>query len=494
MAEFLYQGLVDWFQDQVEKGLLSAGDKMPSLRKLAKEQSLSLNTIIHGYELLSKEGWIEARTKSGYYVCHRSHLRSAIMAATEVPQTITDENRITFERQHRYAKALHCNTFNLLGNELFSVQLANMKASHPQGELSVRASLVSFLETIGIHSKVEQIWLASRATSLLAQSIQALTKVGAKVLLVTPCDYRLTQTILELGRVPVSLTAGDHGADLDAVEAALEADKEIELLLLPSQFAFPTGQELTNLNLRRWYALIEAHKLPTIEWDMSSHLPNRPHNTMTLKSLDQAGHILYLGGFEGIHDTASLAWLIAARYEDRLTGPLKASDLCPGVDQQVALLPLFTQTKKNIFAAMSRAIWTNAEKVKFRLEEMGQGKLSVVINKGGHGIWVHCETSISDQMWQTYEGTHLNSLIPGELLCYDTDAKHWFAFNLSLTDQLEETFAWLRQAWTTKTAELASKTSGNSSNATAQTAKGEVNESGEPVYNPMLDLINHDFG
>ncbi len=207
-----------------------------------------------------------------------------------------------------------------------------------------------FLETIGIHSKVEQIWLASRATSLLTQSIQTLTKVGAKVLLVTPCDYRLTQTVLELGRVPVSLTLGDHGADLDAVEAALE-DKEIELLLLPSQFAFPAGQELTNLNLRRWYALVEAHKLPTIEWDMSSNLPNRPHNTMTLKSLDQAGHILYLGGFEGIHDTASLAWLITGRYDDQLTGPLKALDLCPGIDQQVALLPLLMQTKKNTFAA-----------------------------------------------------------------------------------------------------------------------------------------------
>ncbi len=144
MSEFLYQGLVDWFQGQVEKGFLSAGDKMPSLRKLAKEQSLSLNTIIHGYDLLIKEGWIEARTKSGYYICHRSYARAAVMAATETPQALTDENRITFERQHRYAKALSCNAFNLLGNELFSIQLTNMKASHPQGELSVRTPLVSF--------------------------------------------------------------------------------------------------------------------------------------------------------------------------------------------------------------------------------------------------------------------------------------------------------------------------------------------------------------
>ena len=491
MAEFLYQGLVDWFQDQVEKGVLSAGDKMPSLRKLAKEQGLSLNTIIHGYELLTKEGWIEARTKSGYYVCHRGHLRAAVMAAAETPKELGAHNSLTLEKQHRFSKALHCNAFNLLGNELFSVQLANMKASHPQGELSVRTALSTFLETLSIQTKPEQIWLASRATSLLAQAIQTLTKEGAKVLIVTPCDYRLTQTVLELGRIPVSLTAGDHGVDIDAVEATLE-NHDIELLLLPSQFALPTGQELTNLNLRRWYALIESHILPTIEWDMSSQLPNRPHNTMTLKSLDQSGHILYLGGFEGVHDTANLAWLITGRYESQLIGALKAFDLCPGVDQQLALLPLLTQIKQKAFSAMSRAIWTNAERVKHRLEVLSQGKLSVVTNKGGHSLWVHCEEPISDAMWQKYEAGHLHTLVPGMFLSHDSDASNWFAFNVSMTDQLEETFTWLQQAWV-ENADTDSSSDGLKK-AIKNGETGSEAEPSEPVYNPMLDLINHDFG
>lgn len=488
MAEFLYQGLVDWFQDQVEKGFLSAGDKMPSLRKLAKEQGLSLNTVIHGYELLVQEGWVEARTKSGYYVCHRSHLRAAVVAASETPLPLSkDQHHFSFERQHRYNKALHSNAFNLFGGELFSIQLANMKPSHPQGELTARQALVGFLSNTGIHSKAEQIWLANRATTLLAQSIQTLTKPAGKILLVTPCDYRLSQIILELGREPVTLAAGDHGADLDAVEAVL-SEQDIDMLLIPGQFAFPAGQELTNLNLRRWYALIETHKLPTVEWDMTSHLPNRPHNVMTLKSLDQAGHILYLGGFEGLHDTASLGWLIAGRYEEQLSGPLKAMDMCPGVDQQISLLPLMTQKKH--FAAMSRMVWTNAEKVKYRLEELGQGKLSVVVHKGGYSLWVYCETPISQSLWQDYEDTHLNSLIPGELVYYGRDAEHWFVFNLSMTDQLEETFKWLAGIWEEKAAPVAEK-----ENTSADSGKAEKADSGaeEPVYNPMLDMINHDF-
>lgn len=494
MAEFLYQSLVDWFQDQVEKGGLSAGDKMPSLRKLSKEQGLSLNTVIHGYELLVEKGWIEARTKSGYYVCHRSHLRAAVMAAAEVSKQLGSAYQLSLEKQHRFAKALHCNGFNLLGNELFSVQLTNMKASYPQGEPSVRGAITSFLEDLSIQSKAEQIWLASRPTSLLAHSIQALTAPAAKVLIIAPCDYRLTQTVLELGRVPVILTAGDHGADIDVVEAIVQ-EGDIELLLLPGQFAFPTGQELTNLNLRRWYALIESHKLTTIEWDTLSRFPNRPHNTMTLKSLDQEGHILYIGGVEGIHDTATLGWLITGRYDSTLSSGLKALDLCPGVDQQFALLPLFTQIKQKAFSSMSRAIWTNAEKVKHRLEEIGEGKLSVVANKGGHSLWVNCETPISAEKWRDYEAGHLNTLIPGELLSYDSDAKNWFAFNVSMTDQLEDTFRWLERAWRTEEG-IANPQADNqpSSQSEMKTDSSEDSESSEPVYNPMLDLINHDMG
>ncbi|TBR41936.1 GntR family transcriptional regulator [Marinomonas agarivorans] len=487
MAEFLYQSLVDWFQGQVEKGLLSAGDKMPSLRKISKEQGLSLNTVIHGYDLLVKEGWIEARTKSGYYVCHRGHLRTAVMAAAEAGKELTKNQSLSFEKQHRYNKALQCSAFNLLGQELFSVQLNNMKASHPQGEPSVRAALTALLADLSIQTNPEQLFLANRATSLLAQCIQTLTKPEGKVLLITPCDYRLSQTILALGRTPICLTAGDHGADIDSVENLLKAG-DIELLILPSQFAFPVGQELTNLNLRRWYALIETYSVPTIEWDMSSFLPNRPHNTMTLKSLDQAGHILYLGSVEGIHDTASLAWLVMGRYEKRLSGPLKALDLCPGVDQQIALLPLFTQMHKKAFSALARVIWTNAEKVKHQLESLTDGKLSVVLNKGGHSLWIHCNEPISQAMWQTYEAGHLNTLVPGTLLFTDSDADHWFAFNVSMTEQLTDTLQWLQQAWGPITSETTTK-------ADSKTAQDPATQDGdEPVYNPMLDLIQHDFG
>ncbi len=89
MADFLYKGVVDWFLDQLSQDAILPGDRMPSLRVLSKQLGLSLNTIIHGYELLSEDGWIESRPKSGYFVCHRSETKPALLLTGEALRTLS---------------------------------------------------------------------------------------------------------------------------------------------------------------------------------------------------------------------------------------------------------------------------------------------------------------------------------------------------------------------------------------------------------------------
>jgi len=497
VAEFLYQGLVDWFQDQVEQNKLTAGDKMPSLRVLAKEQGMSLNTVIHGYELLSQQGWIESRPKSGYFVCHKSQVRPAIMVAADHPQKMTEHHLRDLETQSRFQKTLTCQVPELLEQDILSLNLHNLRSHHPQGEAPLRQALCHYLEQLGIQTKQEHVWIASTPSQLLIQTIQALTQVGDRVLLLTPCDYRLSQILLALGRVPVCLDAGERGVDLEVVDKIIEQD-QINLLLFPSQFSFPAGQVISNMSLRRWHALIEKHQLITVEWDLNSHLPNRPQAVMSLKSLDQTGLVLYIGAFEGLHDALpSIAWMQIGRYESSLAPILSVADVCPGEDMQLALLPLLNQTPVKAFAAIARAIWANAEKMKAALEHIKPGHLSAVINKGGYSLWVRSNSPIPASKWQEYRDTSLHGLMPGYLLTRSEDADYWFAFNLSL-NQSQECLHWLETACfapqnTKKTVEKAPLDKPKDSEK-KEIKEASTVESDEPVYNPMLDLINHDFG
>ena len=497
MAEFLYQGLVDWFQDQVEQNKLIAGDKMPSLRKLAKEQGMSLNTVIHGYELLSQQGWIESRPKSGYFVCHKSQVRPANMVAADHPQRMTGQSFRDLETHSRFQKSLICQVPELLDQDILSVSLNNQKSHNSQGEASLRQALCHYLEQLGIQTKPEQLWVGSNPSQLLIQTIQALTQVGDKVLLLTPSDYRLSQVLLALGREPVCLSAGERGVDLEVVDRIIEED-QIKLLLFPSQFSFPAGQLISNMSLRRWHALIEKHQLTTIERDLNAHIPNRPQAVMSLKSLDQSGLVLYIGAFEGLHDALpSMAWLQIGHYEKNLAAILSIADVCPGEDSQLALIPLLSQTPVKAFAAISRAIWARAEKMKASLEQIKPGHLSVVVNKGGHSLWVRSNSPIAVSKWQEYMETNLNGLIPGYLLTTADDADYWFAFNLSLK-QTQECLNWLEAVFVTPSSasDLDKKAPLGKAEEKASQVKSDVlkTEADDPVYNPMLDLINHDFG
>jgi GntR family transcriptional regulator / MocR family aminotransferase len=53
---------------KILRGELSAGDKLPSTRKLSEELRISRNVVLEAYDLLLAEGYLESRRGSGHFV------------------------------------------------------------------------------------------------------------------------------------------------------------------------------------------------------------------------------------------------------------------------------------------------------------------------------------------------------------------------------------------------------------------------------------------
>lgn len=66
--DFLYERIAAKFARQIEAGVLRSGDRMPSVRKLSKLESVSLSTAWQAYMLLENRDLIRARPQSGFYV------------------------------------------------------------------------------------------------------------------------------------------------------------------------------------------------------------------------------------------------------------------------------------------------------------------------------------------------------------------------------------------------------------------------------------------
>ena len=61
----LYETVADRVQAMIEEGTLRAGDRIPSVRRLHAQWSVSKTTVLEAYRLLEDRGWVEARPRSG---------------------------------------------------------------------------------------------------------------------------------------------------------------------------------------------------------------------------------------------------------------------------------------------------------------------------------------------------------------------------------------------------------------------------------------------
>lgn len=62
----LYQTIVNFFIENIEKGTILPGEKLPSLRKISDQFDVSLSTAVEAYRKLELFGYVVAKDRSGY--------------------------------------------------------------------------------------------------------------------------------------------------------------------------------------------------------------------------------------------------------------------------------------------------------------------------------------------------------------------------------------------------------------------------------------------
>ena len=69
-------------------GELGAGDNLPSIRGLARDQRVSVITVQRAYEYLEREGLIHSRRGKGFFVSELSDSAKKEMAKTRLLETL----------------------------------------------------------------------------------------------------------------------------------------------------------------------------------------------------------------------------------------------------------------------------------------------------------------------------------------------------------------------------------------------------------------------
>ena len=64
----LYEYLCRCLKKDIQRGRLAAGAKLPSKRQLAKDNGISVRTVMNAYDQLLVEGYLTSQEKRGYFV------------------------------------------------------------------------------------------------------------------------------------------------------------------------------------------------------------------------------------------------------------------------------------------------------------------------------------------------------------------------------------------------------------------------------------------
>jgi DNA-binding GntR family transcriptional regulator len=67
----LYLQIADTLAQSIRAGTLARGERMPSVRDLARRHGVSVSTAVQAYRSLEDAQLIEARPRSGYFVAAR---------------------------------------------------------------------------------------------------------------------------------------------------------------------------------------------------------------------------------------------------------------------------------------------------------------------------------------------------------------------------------------------------------------------------------------
>ena len=90
----IFEQLAQRVKEEVAGGRLGAGDRLPSVRELARELAINPNTVARAYERLEAEGVIVRRQGAGCFVTERrpelSEAERERRLAELVRRTVTD--------------------------------------------------------------------------------------------------------------------------------------------------------------------------------------------------------------------------------------------------------------------------------------------------------------------------------------------------------------------------------------------------------------------
>ncbi len=298
----LYQQIYERIREAILGGALTPGSRLPSSRSLAATLGASRGTVELAYNLLAGEGYVVGHAAAGTIVepqlsvpprtpFARSRAGSRSWPTDDQPAA-PKPFRMGLPALDAFPRKLWS---RLAARRARTLSAPSMVYQDPAGYWPLREEIANYLAIArGISCTPDQIFVTAGFQGALGLIAQTLLRDGSQVWVEDP-GYPLARRGLALAGarlVPVPVDA--EGLN---VGAGMRKAPEARMALVTPTHQSPLGVTLSlprRLELLAWarqaYAWI-------VEDDYDSEFRYRGRPLPALRSLDETGHVLYVGTF-----------------------------------------------------------------------------------------------------------------------------------------------------------------------------------------------------
>ncbi|WP_413991804.1 PLP-dependent aminotransferase family protein [Labrys okinawensis] len=302
-------------RDLILGGGLAAGERLPASRILAKELGIARMTVIGSFEQLTAEGLLESRTGAGTFVSEAVQADRPATPSLEQARPVESAPlaRLLSAASHHFVHRLphepRAFTTAMPAFDAFPMaQWSRIVARHwrsqrhhvlgypePHGHRPLRHAIAAHLRANrGITCRADEIFIVSGAQQAFDLIGSTLVDPGDRVWFENPGTIGARNSFLAHGAEIVPVPVDDDGL---VVAEGLARSPDFKLAFVTPSHQQPLGSKMS---LERRFALLQAATTAggwVIEddWDGEFFFHGRP--LPTLKGVDAAGRVIYVGTF-----------------------------------------------------------------------------------------------------------------------------------------------------------------------------------------------------
>ena len=281
----LYLQIYRQIKDDIIKGNYPYNSKLPSKRLLADETETSTVTVEHAYALLSDEGYVEPRERSGFFVIFRGTDGFALPQEARDYSNKSPHNRSTGPE---FPFSVLAKTMRAVISELGEEILE--KPSN-KGSPELRAAIKNYLaKNRGISVGTEQIVIGSGAEYLYGLITQLLGR--GRIYGIESPSYKKIEEVYKAYEVSYeALPLSSDGID----SAALASTKASVLHTTPYR-SYPTGVTASASKRHEYirWASAQGHYIIEDDFESEFSVSTKPEDTLFSLLTDS---VIYLNTF-----------------------------------------------------------------------------------------------------------------------------------------------------------------------------------------------------